>query len=150
MKHVKLYEEYQIDEGLKDWLAKAGKVIGAAIALPKMMQYLGFAASAIGKKTDSPEMKSAAEFLFKNGKTLEDKYQDAIAAAVGPLIKDPSKKESIAKDLLYAVTAKHAGKLMSSDPQANYKSQMATDRILSSLNKGDLIDDAKKMLPKFN
>lgn len=150
MNHIKNYDEY-INEGLSDWIKKIGKGLGFALSIPKMMKILGFAATSIGKQ--SPEykeqLKGVAEFLTKNGKTLEDKYQSSIEKLVEPMIKDKSRTKEIAKDLLYAATAKHAGQVLALDQKNTRTAKQAEFSVISSIDKENILDNAKKLLPKF-
>ena len=145
MKHIKLYEEY-VDEGL---MKSLGKLASFALVLPKVMQYVGYASSALGKKFNNDKAKEIAEFLVQHGKSLDDKYKKTVANAIGPFLKDPSKKDQVAKDYIYYLTAKHAGSgfadkdKMRTDP---HKSMM---NILGSVDSNHIVANAQKIFPQL-
>jgi hypothetical protein len=131
MKHLKLYEEFNerdLDEGLKDWLKRAGKFLVGLVAAPKFMEILGYVAGSIGKRTDSPEIKSVGDWLLKNGKELQDKYMTAVGDAIGPMLKDKSQKDTIAKELILAVSGNHAAQYGLSSAAQNIDTSTMVDK----------------------
>jgi hypothetical protein len=143
MKHIKLYEEF-VDEGLMNTL---GKIAKFTLVLPKVMQYVGFASAALGKQFGNEKAKEIAQFLVQHGTTLDNQYKSVVANAIGPFLKDPSKKEQVAKDYIYYLTAKHVGSgfadknKMRTDP---HKSMM---NVLGSVDSANIVTNAKQMFP---
>lgn len=140
------YGKKKIDEGL---LQKLGGLAKFALALPKLMQYLGFASEYVGAKLDSPIGHKIAEFLTDHGKDLEEKYQDNLSKVVGPLLKDPSKKEAVTKDLIYALTAKNAGAAFAGKENMGKDPRRSVMNVLDSIDQKNIADNVGKMYPNL-
>jgi hypothetical protein len=144
------YSPKGLDKKLDEGLMKAlGKLATFALALPKLMQYMGFAAEAIGKNLDSPIGHQVAEFLVDHGKDLETKYKDGLSKVVGPMLKDPSKAESVTKDLIYALTAKNAGMAFTGKDNMYRDPKKSVMNVLDSIDQKNIADNVRKIYPNL-
>lgn len=146
MKHIKLYEEFVIDEGL---MKSLGKLTKFALVLPKVMQYVGFASSALGKHFNNETAQDIAKFLVKNGKSLDSKYKQTVASALAPFLKDPSKKDKVAQDYIYYLTAKHVGGGFSDKNMTMHDPHKSVMSVIGSVDSDNILKNARKIFPQL-
>jgi len=146
MRHIKLYEEFVVDEGLMKSLGKLAKF---ALILPKVMQYVGFASSALGKHFNNDKAQDIAKFLVQNGKSLDNKYKQTVASALAPFLKDPSKKDQVAKDYIYYLTAKHVGGGFSDKSMALHDPHKSAMNVIGSVDPSNILNNARKIFPQL-
>ena len=143
MKHIKLYEEY-VDEGVMNTL---GKIANFTLVLPKVMQYVGFASAILGKKFGNEKAKEIAQFLVQHGNTLDKQYKTVVANAIGPFLKDPTKKEQVAKDYIYYLTAKHVGTGFADKDKMRTDPHRSMMNVIGNVDTNNILMNARQIFP---
>jgi hypothetical protein len=143
MKHIKLYEEY-VDEGVMNTL---GKIAKFTLVLPKVMQYVGFASAILGKKFGNEKAKEIAQFLVQHGNTLDKQYKTVVANAIGPFLKDPTKKEQVAKDYIYYLTAKHVGTGFADKDKMRTDPHRSMMNVIGNVDTNNILMNARQIFP---
>ena len=120
-----------------------------SLSLPKVMQYVGFASSILGKKFDNDKVKNIAQFLVKQGTNLDNKYKSTIANILEPFLKDPSKKDQVAKDYIYYLTARHAGSIYGDKDKMTTDPRRSMSNVLGSIDTENILSNAMKIFPQL-
>jgi len=146
MNHIKEYNDF-INEDLNEgWLGTLAKF---ALALPKVAEYVGFASRTIGKQFNSDVARRVGDFLVQYGKDLETKYQENISKVVGPMLKDPSRKDQVTRDLIYALTAKNAGMAFVNKRDRFKDPRRSVMNVLDSVDKENIVSNMRELFPKL-
>lgn len=130
--HIKLYEEFILDESIVSTLAKY------IPAIPTLMKLVGSATRVLGKNFNNDEIVKIGDYLTKNSDFLKTKFNSVISSVIKPYMKPGYDSEKVTNDLMNLLVIKYLGQNPNVNPIV----------LINTLSIPKIQQEAVKLLPE--